>query len=111
MRRRVVAAASEAAVGAPTRWCPQFTPVLTSVTIPDGVRSAFETNRASEIAVQTKENEVAQRAAEADAIRKLNEALAAAGDNYVLLKAIERCKVTFWVLPNGQQVNLPLAPP
>jgi hypothetical protein len=29
----------------------------------------------------------------------LNEALAAAGQNYVLLKAIESGKVDFWVLP------------
>ncbi len=90
--------------------CPQFEFVVKHVDIPTGVKEAFERNRTSEIAVLTKQNEIAQRKAEADAIRELNAALNAAGQNYVLLRAIESGKVDFWVIPQGQDVTLQTPP-
>lgn len=90
----------------PEKTCPQFTFTIKGIDVPEGVRAAFESNRTSEIQVRTKENEVAQRAQEAEAIRKLNEALASAGQNYVLLKAIESGKIDFWVIPQGQDLTL-----
>jgi hypothetical protein len=88
--------------------CPGFTFVLKHVDIPEGVRAAFEDNRTSQIQVLTKLNEVKQREAEAEAIRKLTAALR--DPNYVLLRAVESGKVTFWVLPQGQS-NFTLQPP
>ena len=89
--------------------CPDFTFIVKHVEIPDDVRKAFEQNRTSEIAVLTKQNEVRQREQEAEAIRKLTDALK--DPNYVLLRAVESGKVSFWVLPQGQSLTLQPPPP
>lgn len=94
----------------PGRGCSEFTFIIKHIEIPVGVKAAFESNRTSEVVVQTKLNEVRQREAEADAIRKLNEALNQAGQNYVLLKAIESGKVDFWVIPSDSGFTLQTPP-
>lgn len=88
--------------------CPAFTFVIKHIDVPEQVRSAFEENRTSEIKVQTKQNEVRQREAEAEAVRKLTEALR--DPNYVMLRAVESGKVSFWVIPQGQALTLQTPP-
>ena len=77
--------------------CGDPTFVIKRVDIPTSVAKAFEDVRTSEIQIQTKENEVRQRQAEAEAIG----ALGLTGQEYDILKAIESGKITFWVL-NGE---------
>jgi hypothetical protein len=77
--------------------CGDPTFVIKKVDIPDSVAKAFEDVRTSDIQIETKENEVRQREAEARAI----EALGLTGQEYDILKAIESGRITFWVL-DGQ---------
>jgi hypothetical protein len=81
----------------PGKACGDPTFVIKRVDIPTTVSQAFEDVRTSEIQIQTKENEVRQRQAEAEAIR----ALGLTGQEYDILKAIESGQITFWVL-NGE---------
>jgi SPFH domain / Band 7 family len=74
--------------------CGDPTFVIKRLDIPSSVAKAFEDVRTSEIQIQTKENEVRQREAEARAIA----ALGLSGQEYDILKAIESGKITFWVL-------------
>ena len=76
------------------RDCGDPTFVIKKVDIPTSVSSAFEDVRTSAIQVETKENEVRQREAEAQAIA----ALGLSGQEYDILKAIESGRITFWVL-------------
>jgi hypothetical protein len=91
---------------APGRDCPSPTFVIKKVEIPRSVAKAFEDNRTSQIQVLTSQNQIAQRAAEAKAIQELNAGLAQAGMPYVMLRAIESGKVSFWVLPSDGGVTL-----
>lgn len=86
--------------------CPPPTFVIKKVEIPEGVAKAFEDNRTSQIEVLTSQNQIEQRAAEAKAIQELNAGLAQAGMPYVMLRAIESGKVSFWVLPSEGGVTL-----
>ena len=82
--------------------CGDPTFAIKRVDVPTNVAKAFEDVRRSEIQIQTKENEVLQREAEARAIR----ALGLTGQEYDLLKAIESGKITFWVLPNDSGLTI-----
>jgi regulator of protease activity HflC (stomatin/prohibitin superfamily) len=86
--------------------CSDPTFVIKKADIPKGVAKAFEGNRTSAAEVLTKQNEVQQREAEAQSIAALSEQLAVAGENYVLLRAIESGKISFWVIPNNSGVTL-----
>jgi regulator of protease activity HflC (stomatin/prohibitin superfamily) len=86
--------------------CDDPTFVVKKIDVPKSVVSAFENNRTSQIQIQTMLNQVRQRQAEAQGIKALNEQLAIAGQNYVLLKAIESGSINFWVIPDGTGLNL-----
>jgi hypothetical protein len=79
--------------------CTSPTFVIKRVDIPAKVAQAFEANRAAQISIE-------QRTAEAEAIRQLNTALAQAGMPYVLLRAIEEGRITFWAVPSDGGVAL-----
>ena len=76
--------------------------MIKRVDIPTSVAKAFEDVRTSEIQIQTKENEVRQREAEARAI----DALGLTGQEYDILKAIESGKITFWVLDGESGITI-----
>jgi regulator of protease activity HflC (stomatin/prohibitin superfamily) len=79
--------------------CSQVTFIIKKIDIPKTVSSAFENQRAAQIGVLTRQEE-------AQGINALNDALAKAGENYVLLRAIESGKINFWVLPSGSGLTL-----
>ena len=64
---------------APGKPCDAATFIIKKIDIPTAVATAFEDNRTSQIEVLTRENEIAQREAEAQAIEALNEALSDGG--------------------------------
>lgn len=90
----------------PGRACGNPTFVVKSVDVPDSVRKAFEDNKSSKINIQTRTNEAEQRRIEAEGVKVLNEALGANGNVYALLRAIEDGSIQFWVIPEGNGLNL-----
>ena len=91
--------------------CPDFTFVIRHVSIPDSVKNAFEQNRTSEIAIQTAENNIEVANNEALAIAKRQEALESCGQTCVLYEAIHQGGITFWVIPEGNGLNLTVPAP
>jgi regulator of protease activity HflC (stomatin/prohibitin superfamily) len=79
--------------------CTEVTFVIKKIDIPKSVKAAFEANRNAQIGVTTRQQE-------ALGIQALTDALSKAGENYVLLKAIESGKINFWVLPSNTGVTL-----
>jgi regulator of protease activity HflC (stomatin/prohibitin superfamily) len=83
--------------------------VIKKADVPKEVVKAFQDNRTSEVQVLTKQNEIQQREAEAQAIA----ALKISGQDYVLLRGIESGQIKFWVVPsnNGLTLQAPGATP
>jgi regulator of protease activity HflC (stomatin/prohibitin superfamily) len=76
--------------------------VIKKADVPKDVVKAFQDNRTSEVQVLTKQNEIQQREAEAQAIA----ALKISGEDYVLLRGIESGQIKFWVVPSNNGLTL-----
>jgi regulator of protease activity HflC (stomatin/prohibitin superfamily) len=87
--------------------CTEPSFVIKKADVPKNVVKAFEDNRTSEVQILTKQNEIQQREAEAQAISSLN----ISGEDYVLLRGIESGQIKFWVVPanNGLALQAPAA--
>jgi len=82
--------------------CTEPTFVIKSADVPKDVVKAFQDNRTSEVQILTKQNEIQQRQAEAQAISSLN----ISGQDYVLLRGIESGQIKFWVVPANSGLAL-----
>jgi regulator of protease activity HflC (stomatin/prohibitin superfamily) len=85
--------------------CSEPTFVIKKADLPKPVVKAFQDNRTSGVEILTKQNEIQQRQAEAEAIAALN----ISGEDYVLLRGIESGQIKFWVVPanNGLALQAP----
>ena len=96
----------------PGQGCPEFEFVIKRVTVPEEILHEYQNNRASEIAIVTRENEVKQAELEAEAIRERQEALESCGQTCILYEAIHEGSITFWVIPDGDTtLTLPAGGP
>jgi regulator of protease activity HflC (stomatin/prohibitin superfamily) len=86
----------------PGRKCSAPTFIIKKADVPQDVVKAFQDNRTSEVQILTKQNEIQQRQAEAQAIAALN----ISGQDYVLLRGIESGQVKFWVVPSNNGLTL-----
>src|SRR5262245_5730220 len=82
--------------------CTQPTFIIKNANAPKDLVKAFQDNRTSEVQILTKQNEIQQREAEAQAIAALN----ISGEDYVLLRGIESGQIKFWVVPSGNGLTL-----
>ena len=82
--------------------CAEPTFVIKSADIPKDLVKAFQDNRTSEVQILTKQNEIEQRQAEAQAISALN----ISGEDYVLLRGVESGQIKFWVVPSNNGLTL-----
>jgi regulator of protease activity HflC (stomatin/prohibitin superfamily) len=86
--------------------CPDFRFVIKQIRPLDAdVVQTFEDVRKSQIAIQTRRNELQQAKLQALAVRKLTQGQKLTPE-YVELKAIEAGKVTFWILPSNNPVTV-----
>jgi regulator of protease activity HflC (stomatin/prohibitin superfamily) len=82
--------------------CTEPTFIIKNANAPKDLVKAFQDNRTSEVQILTKQNEIQQREAEAQAIA----ALKISGEDYVLLRGIESGQIKFWVVPSGNGLTL-----
>lgn len=82
-----------------------FRVVLRKIDLPQATKEELVRNKNSEIAIETKKNEVAQAELEAEAIEKRQKAFENC-DVCILYEAIKSGTIDFWVIPNGQDLTL-----
>jgi hypothetical protein len=86
--------------------CPDFRFVIKQIRPLDSdVVKTFEDVRKSQIAIETRRNELKQAKLQAQAVQKLTQGRKLTPE-YVELKAIESGKVTFWILPSDNPVTV-----
>ena len=82
--------------------CTEPTFIIKNADAPKDLVKAFQDNRTSEVQILTKQNEIQQREAEAQAISALN----ISGEDYVLLRGVESGQIKFWVVPANNGLTL-----
>lgn len=85
---------------------------INSVEVPEEVAKGYDRIKAAELLTQTRQQEVAQATAQADAARALDEASQSEGYIEIrrieaLQSAVDKGQVQFWVLPENATMNAP----